>query len=189
MTADVPVQPLKPTPLRDKDYNDVKTLFKRHFDNIEHANFDSAWKQRNPDSSVGIWDQGLLVGAAVVRHLQLEYIFVAASHQGCGLGKLLLESVLDRHPLLYLIPVKDPRIIRWYASYGFRIVGETMTHAGRELCMVRGPAAFIPVPLLSRITPAWPEEDDLTLLLPLSYSADVCAHNIHMPSRSIQYSV
>lgn len=182
-------QPLKPSPLRDKDYNTVKTLFERHFDSIEHANFNTAWKQRNPDSSVGIWDQGLLVGATVVRQLQLEYIFVAASHQGCGLGKLLLESVLDRHPLLYLIPVKDPRIIRWYASYGFRIVGETMTHAGRELCMVRGPAAFIPVPLISRITPVWPEEDAQSLLLPPPYSGDVSAYNIHMPPQSALYSV
>lgn len=115
---------------------------------MEDKNFVYAWKHRNRTSSVGIWEGGALLGAVLVRGEQLEYIFVSAYHQGCGLGKILLESVLDKHPTLYLIPVKDPRVIRWYETYGFRIIGETITHAGTEICMVRSPNGFCPPGIL-----------------------------------------
>jgi ribosomal protein S18 acetylase RimI-like enzyme len=158
MTADSP--PFSPTPLHDLDYNVTKRLYQATFSVMEDKNFAYAWKHRNRTSSVGIWEGGALLGAVLVRGEQLEYIFVSAYHQGCGLGKILLESVLDKHPTLYLIPVKDPRVIRWYETYGFRIIGETITHAGTEICMVRSPPGLsppnLPIQLLPRTTPRGP---------------------------------
>lgn len=142
MTADSP--PFAPHPLHDLDYAVTKQLYQATFSVMEDKNFAYAWKHRNRTSSVGIWEGGALLGAAIVRGDQLEYIFVSAYHQGCGLGKILLESVLDKHPTLYLIPVKDPRVIRWYETYGFRIIGETITHVGTEICMVRSPPGHFP---------------------------------------------
>ena len=124
-------------PLKDTEYRVTKMLFQNIFDISEDNYFVAAWKGRNRESSVGIWEDGALLGATVVKGDKLEYIFVSDTHQGGGLGRMLLEAVLAKHPVIHLIPVKDPRVIRWYESYGFRVLSERPTRNGPELLMIR----------------------------------------------------
>ncbi len=106
-------------PLKQTDYRAVKHLFHEAFDLSEDKYLNSAWKKRNEAASLGYWDRGCLIGAAIVRDLTLEYICVGAAARGSGIGTQLLQAVIQKTPALHLTPVNDPRVIRWYESQGF----------------------------------------------------------------------
>lgn len=105
--------------LKQTDYAAVKQLFQEAFDLNEDKFLAPAWKERREDASLGLWREGALLAAAVVRGHCLEYIFVSDACRGSGIGTQLLQAVLAISPALHLTPVNDPRVIRWYESQGF----------------------------------------------------------------------
>lgn len=112
------------SPLRALDYTVVKQLFYNTFGVAEDKNFNAAWRFRDPSASFGVWDDGALLGAAIVRGTCLEYIFLDPVCRGGGLGTALLNAVLERVPAVHLTPVNNKRVIRWYESLGFRRVSD-----------------------------------------------------------------
>ncbi len=108
-------------PLKQTDFSAVKRLFHEAFDPSEDKHLHPVWKQRREDASLGIWRDGCLMGAALVRGTMLEYICVSTAARGGGIGTQLLQAVMALSPALHLTPVNDPRVIRWYESQGFRL--------------------------------------------------------------------
>jgi GNAT superfamily N-acetyltransferase len=121
-------------PLKQTDYAAVKQLFQEVFDRKEDKYLAPAWKDRREDASLGLWRDGALLAAAVVRGHCLEYIFVSDVCRGGGVGTALLQTILATVPALHLTPVNDPRVIRWYESQGFRLSrqkGENLLYVHR----------------------------------------------------------
>ncbi len=125
-------------PLKDTDYAAVKQLFQDSFDLKEDKLLAPAWKERRRDASIGLWREGALLAAAVVRGQCLEYIFVSDACRGGGIGTQLLQAVLAKSPALHLTPVNDPRVIRWYESQGFCLSSQK----GERKLYVRRPYAL-----------------------------------------------
>jgi GNAT superfamily N-acetyltransferase len=107
--------------LKQTDYANVKHLYHDIFDMSEDPNFVKAWRQRDPDLSIGCFDRGVLVGAAIVGNRFLHYIFVNAEYQKEGVGSRLLRAVLLSSPNIHLTPVPDPKIQAWYIKHGFHL--------------------------------------------------------------------
>ena len=107
--------------LKTTDYFVVKQLYQDLFDISEDPKFAKAWTQCDPDLSIGFFDRGVLVGAAIVRKTFLEYIFVSSLYQNAGIGSQLLRSVLRNTPNIHLLPVEDEAVQKWYMKYGFRL--------------------------------------------------------------------
>jgi ribosomal protein S18 acetylase RimI-like enzyme len=112
-------------PLLDTDYAVCNDLFQTVFHPSIHDQFPAAWKSRS--TSLGLWSHGALLGFALVSGTKLEYICINESHQGRGLGSRLLREVLSLYPALYLVPVDDVAVCRWYESHGFHLefIGHT----------------------------------------------------------------
>ena len=114
--------------LKQTDYTAAKRLFYNIFDQSEDPHFKKAWKKRDPEATLGIWSSGALLGAAIVSNNFLNYIYIDSSHRGGGTGTALLQAVLSVCPNIYLTPVNDPDVYRWYVKHGFHlssIEGET----------------------------------------------------------------
>jgi GNAT superfamily N-acetyltransferase len=107
------------TTLKQTDYSVVKHLYQDIFDLSEDPHFINAWRQRDTESSIGCFDRGVLVGAAIVGKSFLKYIFVHRDYQSAGIGSRLLRAVLQKTPNIHLTPVADTKIQAWYIKYGF----------------------------------------------------------------------
>ena len=107
--------------LKQTDYTNVKHLYHGIFDMSEDPQFIKAWRHREPDLSIGCFDRGVLVGAAIVGKGFLHYIFVHAAYQKEGVGSRLLRAVLEKSPNIHLTPVPDPKIQAWYIKHGFHL--------------------------------------------------------------------
>lgn len=106
-------------PLMDTDYAICKDLFQTVFHPSIHDQFPKIWKIRS--ESLGLWSYGALIGFALVSGMKLEYICINESQQGRGHGSRLLIAVLALYPALYLIPVDDVKVCKWYESHGFHL--------------------------------------------------------------------
>lgn len=106
-------------PLKQTDHATTKQLFQDVFEQEEDKHFPVVWRERREDASLGVWSNGALLAAALVRGSCLEYIFVNSVCRGSGVGTQLLHAVIAKVPAIHLTPVNDPRIIRWYESQGF----------------------------------------------------------------------
>jgi len=107
------------TTLKQTDYSVVKHLYQDIFDLSEDPHFINAWRQRDTESSIGCFDRGVLVGAAIVGKSFLKYIFVHRDYQSAGIGSRLLRAVLQNTPNIHLTPVADTKIQAWYIKHGF----------------------------------------------------------------------
>jgi GNAT superfamily N-acetyltransferase len=107
--------------LKQTDYSAVKHLYQDIFDLSEDPHFIEAWRQRDTESSIGCFDRGVLVGAAIVGKSFLKYIFVHKNYQSEGIGSQLLRAVLRKMPNIHLTPVSDPKIQAWYIKHGFNL--------------------------------------------------------------------
>ena len=103
----------------DTDYAICKELFQTVFHPSIHDQFPVAWKGRS--ESLGLWVHGALIGFALVSGMKLEYICINESQQGRGFGSRLLRAVLALYPALYLVPVDDMTVCRWYEKHGFHL--------------------------------------------------------------------
>lgn len=103
----------------DTDYAICKDLFQSIFHPSIHGHFPAVWKRRS--ESLGLWVHGALIGFALVSENKLEYICINESQQGRGLGSRLLHAVMSLYPALYLVPVDDVKVCKWYESHGFHL--------------------------------------------------------------------
>ena len=123
--------------LREIDRVVVQTLFRHNFLTPEDPYFKDAWKHRTRHLSFGLWNEGSLIGMALVRHTKLEYICIDPSQQGHGWGSMLLQHVLSVCPTLYLNPADDPALCRWYERHGFQLSNEVEYPRFISRCYVR----------------------------------------------------
>ena len=97
-------------------------------------------------------DGGRIVGIALAGQsptgqdqsaTQLFVLYLLESHHGTGLGRELLDSVLDdRRPAVLWVADPNPRAQAFYRRAGFRMDGVVKVEDGvRELRMVRDPVA------------------------------------------------
>jgi len=107
-------------PLKQTDYTVVKHLSQSVFAASEEPYFREAWLLRT-NASLGYWQSGALLGATLCTPGKLEYIFVHGDYRGSGIGTQLLHATLKQCPTLYLVPVDDPVVHRWYVKNGFRL--------------------------------------------------------------------
>ena len=117
--------------LRDTDYSIVKQLFEKVFHLSELSYFKEAWKDRSQSNSIGLWREGALSGMAIVCGNKLEFLCIDPYHQSQGWGTKLLYHILENCPSLYLIPVDDPVLCKWYEKHGFHLSHEMSDYAIR----------------------------------------------------------
>ena len=119
-------------PLKQTDYSAVKQLFQDIFDQTENTLFQQAWKNRTQSMSLGVWEQGLLVGAIIVQPEQtgciqrIEYLFVHELYRTHGVGGLLLKTVLKNCCTIHLTAVEDLIVRAWYKKHGFHQTSENI---------------------------------------------------------------
>jgi GNAT superfamily N-acetyltransferase len=111
-------------PLKQTNYTVTKRLFQEAFNMSEDPYFITAWRKRNIDATLGYWIHGTLVGAAIVSAGCLHYIYIHNEHRGGGVGTKLLKAVLTACPNIYLTPIDDLDIRRWYVENGFHLYTE-----------------------------------------------------------------
>jgi len=107
--------------LKQTHYTAAKRLHQDIFSIEEDPYFKSAWKNRDRKASLGFWEEGSLVGAAICSRGKLEYIYVHHAYRGSGIGTQLLHAVLEISPNIYLVSVNDSDVHRWYVKNGFRL--------------------------------------------------------------------
>lgn len=61
--------------------------------------------------------------------LELESLYVLASHYGSGVGKLLLDAAIVDHPAWLWVAEDNPRARAFYARNGFTADGAVETHS------------------------------------------------------------
>jgi GNAT superfamily N-acetyltransferase len=119
-------------PLLADDYEGVMRLFTIVFP-IKYKNeFLDCWLQRIPELSLGAFDDGgglcgFVVSCPRGDGVRIEFLGVDPTAQKGGIGTGLLSTVLDfcRHTQtrVTLIPINEPRVIRWYKRHGFSDCG------------------------------------------------------------------
>ena len=74
-------------------------------------------------------DHNELVGAYIVKEAEIDFIAIACSHQGRGLGRYLLHhakahifALREKEPYLYCID-RNPHALRFYLREGMKITG------------------------------------------------------------------
>jgi ribosomal protein S18 acetylase RimI-like enzyme len=132
--------------LRITDARAVRDIFIEIFDECEDSRYAEAWRKRSADFSLGYFLDGHLVGFTLVakaRHgFYLNYIAVHPEYQGKNIGSELLRALLLKLQAarlsLSLIPVDNPKTIRWYSEKGFYVSHEWKTREGlKALYMTR----------------------------------------------------
>jgi ribosomal protein S18 acetylase RimI-like enzyme len=115
-------------PLLADDYEDVMRLFTVVFPVKYKNEFLDCWLQRIPELSLGAFLDGILSGFIVScpkgdDGIRIEFLGVDPSTQKGGIGTGLLSTILDfcreTRTRVTLIPINEPRVIRWYKRHGF----------------------------------------------------------------------
>lgn len=108
--------------LRMHNYKEVKNIYYDTFDLHDDADFFAAWRNRDQQSSMGLFYRGTLIGFGIVtRENRLWFLAVARPFRGSGAGSILLNAILKTRDACHLTPVNDQRVINWYERHGFRI--------------------------------------------------------------------
>ena len=108
-------------PLKQTDYMAAKHIFQENFHSTEEPHFISAWRKRTPEKCLGYWHTNVLIAAAIVGANKLHYIYTHNNFKGNGVGTRLLKAVLEQNPNIYLTPVANTDIQRWYIHHGFHL--------------------------------------------------------------------
>jgi ribosomal protein S18 acetylase RimI-like enzyme len=131
---------MKPTlrTINDTDYNAVFSLFRKIFPPSDTCDFQNAWKAKNKQSSMGLFDRSTLIGFGLVCENRLWFIAIDSKYQKYGYGSFLLRSIMSTMDSLCLTPVNEVKVIEWYKRHGFRIT-ETMPFVHQDIptCMMR----------------------------------------------------
>jgi L-amino acid N-acyltransferase YncA len=107
--------------------------------NLSVAQRAARWAERIAAPSPTVWvavDGDLIVGwatsssghaADAPRDLELEGIYLRASHYGSGAGQALLDAALGSSPAFLWVAADNPRAHAFYARNGFTADGTTDT--------------------------------------------------------------
>ena len=97
------------------------------------------WAELIPAPSPRVWvavDDGAIVGWATdsrghgtPRDLELEGLYILASHYGTGVGQELLDAAIGTAPAFLWVASENPRAQAFYARNGFDADGATDTHS------------------------------------------------------------
>jgi GNAT superfamily N-acetyltransferase len=108
------------------NYRSVREIFIDIFDESEDPHFQKAWRHRDRERSLGIFNKEKnLVGFVLVEGSTLAYIGVDRDHQSYQYGTTLLRAVLsitrEARKTLTLTPVDNKKVVNWYTNHGFRL--------------------------------------------------------------------
>ena len=107
--------------------------------NLSVAQRAARWAERIAAPTPTVWvaeDSGVIVGWATSssghapdapRDLELDGIYVRASHHGSGAGQALLDAAIDSSPAFLWVASDNPRAWAFYARNGFVADGATDT--------------------------------------------------------------
>lgn len=105
--------------LEDSDEPAVRSIYAANFASHNDADFEGALRNRNRQSSMGLFYKATLIGFGIVEGSRLAFLAVASEFRGSGAGSRLLEAVLATMDYCYLVPVNDIKVINWYLRHGF----------------------------------------------------------------------
>ena len=122
--------------LEDSDEGSARTIYVANFARHNDADFEGALRNRNRQSSMGLFYKATLIGFGIVVTDQttnkLTFLAVDAAYRGSGAGTQLLECVLATLECCYLVPVNNLKVIDWYQRHGFIPVEEDRIYAPDE---------------------------------------------------------
>jgi ribosomal protein S18 acetylase RimI-like enzyme len=123
--------------LKKTDFYECWRIFYKVFERHEDEAFLNAWISYNPALSYVIIIDDEIGAFLLTRETHIEFIGVKRTHQGKGIGTILLHSLLDRckreNLSVSLVPSNsDPKLIRWYEKHGF-VRTYTYTSIGEEI--------------------------------------------------------
>ena len=126
--------------LEDSDEGSARSIYAANFARHNDADFEGALRNRNRQSSMGLFYKATLIGFGIVEGSRLAFLAVASTFRGSGAGSLLLEAVLATMDYCYLIPVNDIKVINWYTRHGFvrRLVALDFAPDEAHFIMERG---------------------------------------------------
>ena len=110
----------------------VRSIYASSFAPHNDADFESAWRDRKRQSSMGLFYKATLIGFGIVEDCKLAFLAVDRAHQGSGAGSQLLAAVLDTLTYCYLVPVNNLKVINWYQRAGFVARPVVRTYAADE---------------------------------------------------------
>lgn len=132
------VMPVSIRPLRVTDARSAREMFLEIFDECEDSRYAEAWRKRSAEYSLGYFSGDTLLGFALLAQAThgyyLNYIAVHPDYQGQNIGSALLSAVLKNLQVqklsLSLVPVDNPKTIKWYKEKGFYVSHEWTTRDG-----------------------------------------------------------
>lgn len=118
--------------LENGDEAAVRSIYAASFAPHNDADFESAWRDRKRQSSMGLFYKATLIGFGIVEDCKLAFLSIDRDHQGAGAGSKLLAAILDTLTYCYLVPVNNIKVINWYQFIGFVIRLVSRTYAADE---------------------------------------------------------
>jgi ribosomal protein S18 acetylase RimI-like enzyme len=123
---------IKLLPLKNEHYRQVKGIFAETFPMYTRKSIISAWKTRDYDHSIGIYDTNAksIIGFALIHKtdhnsLFLSYFAIHKEKQNMGIGTIFMKYILSRlkkqRKSINLVPLYD--VACWYESLGFHKTG------------------------------------------------------------------
>jgi len=86
------------------------------------------WVATGDDEIVGWATSSVAHAPDEPRDLELEGIYIRASHYGAGVGQRLLDAAIGASPAFLWVAVDNPRAQAFYRRNGFSPDGVTATH-------------------------------------------------------------
>jgi ribosomal protein S18 acetylase RimI-like enzyme len=130
--------------LNCSDFLQIETIFRETFPRTDDADFNSAWRTKECNSSLGLYYKAKLVGFAITtlmpstdaQAIRLWFIAVDSAYRSSGAGTQLLTAVMkavsDMGYSLTLTPDNCERVIKWYLKHGFAVT-KTMPFIHRDI--------------------------------------------------------
>lgn len=129
--------------LHEKEFKNIEQIYKDTFPRTDDADFYSAWRTKECNSSLGLYYKAKLVGFAITTlmagtepAIRLWFIAVDPRQRSAGAGTQLLTAVMDivreAGYSLTLTPDNCDRVINWYKRHGF-VVTKTMPFIHRDI--------------------------------------------------------
>jgi predicted N-acetyltransferase YhbS len=144
--------------LEDTDYRNAKALLAERFCSADVQNFVDLWRWRNYYASICVEQFGAIIAFGVVWENKLEYLVVSPHFEGCGMGGILVEYIVEElkaqeYKTVMLLTADNPALRRFYSRLGFELSSSSRDSAGisgdimvmrfREKRRARAPVRFM----------------------------------------------
>jgi ribosomal protein S18 acetylase RimI-like enzyme len=128
--------------LSHNDFPNIERIFRNTFPRTDDVDFETAWRTKECNYSLGLYHKATLVGFAITcielnsKKARLWFIAVDAEHRSAGAGSQLLTAVIQAVQMdslrLALTPDNNERVINWYKKHGF-IITKTMPFVHKDI--------------------------------------------------------